>query len=240
LVLLLTELGKYDEALAESQAARDIRTKLVEQYPAVPAYQIGLGLTYFNYGVVTIQSGKPAESLEWFDRAVRTLQPIHEHDPRDAIVRQTLQNCHTWRAKAYERLHKFAEAVKDWDRTVVLSPPGDRPKFRMSRATSQIRAGMVVEAVAEVAELTKIPNRNADDSYNFACVYAIASAKIADKKQEHADRAMELLQQAVKAGFTDAAHMAKDTDLDPLRDRDDFQELLDSLLKPQSIGSSKS
>ena len=46
----------------------------------------------------------------------------------------------------------------------------------------------------------------------------------------------ELLHKAVKAGYVDAAHMAKDTDLDPLRDRADFKQLLASLQskpKPQ-------
>jgi hypothetical protein len=40
---------------------------------------------------------------------------------------------------------------------------------------------------------------------------------------------MELLQKAVQAGFKDAAHMAKDTDLDPLREREDFKKLLTEL-----------
>ena len=40
---------------------------------------------------------------------------------------------------------------------------------------------------------------------------------------------MEMLHKAVKAGYNDAAHMAKDTDLDPLRDRADFKKLLASL-----------
>jgi hypothetical protein len=59
---------------------------------------------------------------------------------------------------------------------------------------------MVAEAVAEVAELTApvadvpgSPKWNAGQWYDFACVYAVASGKIADKKQEYADRAMELL-----------------------------------------------
>ena len=92
---------------------------------------------------------------------------------------------------------------------------------------------MVAEAVAEVAEWAKKPNWMAGDWYNFACVYAVASVKIQDKKQEYANRAMELLQQAVNAGWTDAAHLAKDTDLDPLRDRDDFRKLFDSLSEPE-------
>ena len=85
--------------------------------------------------------------------------------------------------------------------------------------------------MAEVAELTKKPSWTAGQWYNFACVYSFASAKIADKKNEYADRAMELLQKAVKAGWNDAKHTANDTDLDPLRDREDFKKLLADLEK---------
>jgi hypothetical protein len=87
-------------------------------------------------------------------------------------------------------------------------------------------AGQIEAAVGEVAELTKLSNWTAPQLYDFACVYSVASAKIADKKQEYADRAMELLYKAVQAGFKDAAHMAKDSDLDPLRDREDFKKLM--------------
>jgi hypothetical protein len=44
---------------------------------------------------------------------------------------------------------------------------------------------------------------------------------------------MELLQQAVKAGWRNRAHMEKDTDLDPLRGREDFKKLLGSLPRPR-------
>ncbi len=37
---------------------------------------------------------------------------------------------------------------------------------------------------------------------------------------------------AMKAGYKDADHMKKDTDLDPLRGRDDFKKLLAELEKP--------
>ena len=45
----------------------------------------------------------------------------------------------------------------------------------------------------------------------------------------YADRAMELLSRAVRAGYNNAAHMEKDTDLDSLRQREDFQKLLAGL-----------
>jgi len=78
---------------------------------------------------------------------------------------------------------------------------------------------------------TKAHSRTAAGTqwYNFACIYSVASSKIADKKQEYADRAMELLGTAVEQGFNDAAHIAEDSDLDPLRERDDFKKLLAEL-----------
>jgi tetratricopeptide (TPR) repeat protein len=44
-----------------------------------------------------------------------------------------------------------------------------------------------------------------------------------------ADRATAFLTQAVAAGYKDVAHMKQDKDLDPLRDRADFQKLLADL-----------
>ncbi len=108
---------------------------------------------------------------------------------------------------------------------------------RAGRAISLFQDGKVAEAVAEVAELTKNPSWTAGQWYNFACVYSLASAKLAGKKREYAERAMELLQQAVRAGWNDSEHTAKDTDLGPLRDREDFKKLLADLEKTAAAKS---
>ena len=73
------------------------------------------------------------------------------------------------------------------------------------------------------ARRTRTPNGGLDD---FARVYAVACGKIDASRREYADRAMECLHKAVNAGFRDAAHMKKDTDLDPLRERPDFKKIL--------------
>jgi hypothetical protein len=44
--------------------------------------------------------------------------------------------------------------------------------------------------------------------------------------QFYSDAAMRLLRDAVSQGHKDAAHMKKDTGLDPLRQRQDFQNLV--------------
>jgi hypothetical protein len=94
-----------------------------------------------------------------------------------------------------------------------------------------LRTGKTTEAVALTAELAKQKKWNSLHWYDFACVYAVASTRVAGKQQEYADRAMELLHQAVKAGYDDATHVAQDPDLIPLRERDDFKRLQAELAK---------
>src|SRR5262249_23017596 len=99
------------------------------------------------------------------------------------------------------------------------------------RAISRVRAGQVAEAIAEIAELQKSMTVTAHQWYDFACIYALASSKFADKKQEYADQAMRIFRHAVQAGYNDTAHMAKDKDLDVLRGRENFKKLLETMEK---------
>ena len=55
------------------------------------------------------------------------------------------------------------------------------------------------------------------------------SAEGAKKADLEADQAMDWLRKAMAAGYRDAAHMAKDTDLDSLRQRPDFVALVAEL-----------
>jgi hypothetical protein len=100
----------------------------------------------------------------------------------------------------------------------------------------------LAEAVGEIDELTTI---GADDQaatgdytanqwYNFACICAVASRKSADKGQEYADRAMNLLARTVQAGWKNADKMANDKMLEALRERDDFKKLVADLTAQQA------
>ena len=135
---------------------------------------------------------------------------------------------------------RFAEATTSTQQALKLFPDNHPLRPRVLEQLQQCEGLLPLQAkLAEVAELTKNALWPAGQWYDFACVYAVASGKVADKKQEYADRAMELLQKAVKAGYKDAAHMKTDTDLDPLRGRDDFKKLLAELsakspVKPMS------
>ena len=123
-----------------------------------------------------------------------------------AVAPLTLARCYwnlNWNAEARREFQIAVEQSKDpGERTYLgwciqaidTEPERKRLIRRAENANSFVKTGKVPEAVAEVTELTKNPSWNASRWYDFACVYSLASAKIADKKNVYADRAMELLQ----------------------------------------------
>jgi serine/threonine protein kinase len=231
---LLADLGKRAGAEDQNGKALAIREKLAADFPTVPTYRVNLGGSYCNLGNLVSGGGKPADSLAWYQKALDTLRPVHEQEPRDTTAKLFLRNSHWNRAVARNSLGQFAEALKDWDRAIELSEKSEQPHLRVGRAITQVRAGQVAEAVAEVAALMRTPVADAPGSptwnagqwYDLACFYSLASGKSADRKREYADRAMELLRKAANAGYNDAGHMKQDSDLDPLRSREDFKLLL--------------
>jgi hypothetical protein len=110
-------------------------------------------------------------------------------------------------------------------------------RFRAFEQQKDIRG---CRQTAEMLE--KLNQADADSLYNIACYRAIAAAalrksdsspeaaKIADAD---ADRAMEWLKKAVASGYNTPPHlssMMQDSDLDALRNRDEFCHLIDALL----------
>jgi serine/threonine protein kinase/tetratricopeptide (TPR) repeat protein len=236
---VLTDLGQRREAEQQYRQAMPLLERLAADFPAVPQYQVELGGIWGNLGNLRNDGHRPSESLIWYEKAIRTLTTVYQRRPPLLGARQFLRSSHVGRAIAYMRLRKYAEAVKDLDRAIELSPQAEQPPYRAQRAVVRVQVGQVTEAVAEAAALTKSSHWNPVQWYNFACVYAVASARSADKKPEYADRAMDLLHRAVEAGYRDAASIAQDTDLDPLHGRDDFKKLLAELAKraPASRGN---
>ncbi|MCB9894738.1 MAG: PDZ domain-containing protein [Planctomycetes bacterium] len=74
-------------------------------------------------------------------------------------------------------------------------------------------------------DLLKPEKRTADVLYNAACAYSLYSAELKGKEaEEAAKKAISALQRSTEAGWRDMDHAGQDTDLDPVRDRDDFKE----------------
>jgi tetratricopeptide (TPR) repeat protein len=229
MAILLTAIKQLDLARTHHDRALDLKKKLVEKYPSIPEYQIKLGGSFINIGDMLRQQGRWADSLKWLDDAIATLTPVHRAEPRDVTAKEYLSKSHYNRAMSKVALYRWAEALPDWDRALELAPPRFQPMLRAGRISSRVQTGHVLEAVADVEELTKSSNWNYGQWYEFACAYSVAAGKYRDKNQAYSDRAMELLLLAVKAGWKDAAHMMRDSDMAPIRNREDFRKLIAEL-----------
>ncbi len=228
LALKVDEIGQRMEENLLRPTMR-LQEKLAADAPWATQAHVNLGANYHAFGLIVRDDGRPNASLEWFGKAVGTLTDAHAKDPQSDAARLALRNSHRERATVYGLLRMDTEGAKDWDMAVELSPPAEQPALRALRASSRVRTRQVAEAVAEVAELTQAGTWSAGQWYDFACVYAVASDKDASKRDEYAARAIELLRKAVEAGYTNAAHMAADADLAPLRGRADYRKLFAEL-----------
>ncbi len=222
----LADLGRLVEAAEFHRKAMAIQEKLVADSPGSSDARVLLGKIDSNYGATLGLMGRYKESLPWLDKAIALIEPIYRADPRVADAKQALASGYGIRGKAHEMLRKCAEAANDWERAVELMSGPGRVSTRANLATMYAASGSIEKAVAIVEAVAGSPGLVPEHLYNFACVYGIASGKIAGKKQEYEQKAMKWLQAAVEAGYDDLANIKKDTDLAPLRDRDDFRKLL--------------
>jgi serine/threonine protein kinase/tetratricopeptide (TPR) repeat protein len=230
--VLLAGLGKRPEAEAAYRQALAILEKLATDFRNVSAYPIDLGRSQLNFGELLRTNNQPEQALSWYTRAMATLEEVLRQVKVDVTAQQFLRNSYLGRAQALDTLKRHAEAVKDWDKVIELSAETERPGFRLLRAASRVRAGQVDAAIQEAEELAK--NGDANTLYNVACVFALAADRKGESaaqmsKEECANRAVAILQQAVAKGWKDAEHMKKDDDLKALREREDFKKLVSEL-----------
>ncbi|HEY2156805.1 MAG TPA: hypothetical protein VGH33_14335, partial [Isosphaeraceae bacterium] len=89
------------------------------------------------------------------------------------------------------------------------------------RAEAAAAFSRAIEVEAETAE--KYPSVR----YNLACSLALLiPVSEPDRREAMAARAIATLRRSFADGYANGPLLATDTDLDPLRDRDDFRSLL--------------
>jgi hypothetical protein len=140
---------------------------------------------------------------------------------------------------------RHTEALADWDRALKVPPPPDLQTWlRRQRACTLARLGKAAEARAVADELAASAAKEPRACYEAACIHAVLALTAgtdSQRKEESCVQALELLTQAVAAGyFREPARIddwKKDTDLDILRSRADFQKLQNVIEKKQSSPS---
>ena len=109
-------------------------------------------------------------------------------------------------------------------------------------AQSYLGLGDHARIAASADEMARFAYDPPNDNYLAAC-FLSRCVPLADKdakldedkrkepKERYADRALELLRLAVARGYRNTARMKAEPDLEPLRGREDFRQLLADLEK---------
>jgi serine/threonine-protein kinase len=208
----------------------EIHERLMQAHPAVLDFAVDLGKGFGRLGHL-VQGRAPEAALGWFDRSCRTHEAVLAKQPHHSDSLEALRHSLAGRALVRDRLHRYAEALEDWDRSLALGkgPAPDRWQARRAVTLAHLgEHGLARDTAAALAGKTPI---SADVLYDVACVYALAAAaRPNDRAEADATRAVELLTRAHVAGyFRTAARRAElktDSDLASLRSRDDFKKFL--------------
>jgi tetratricopeptide (TPR) repeat protein len=233
LAMQLVFLKRWDEARSECEKALNAASKLVERFPDDLAYQDQQAYTYTLLGRLAVGEGKPMDSLEWYGKAIQSYNHFRTLEPNVVEHKLMLGIVYADRAEANDQLQQYSEAADDWSKAIESSNPAEQIAYRARRAVAKVRSGSFDQGIADVKEVELNPNSTADALFNVACFYALACDTIPDKQQEYADHAMQCLEKAKQMGYKDGAHMAEDSDLKALREREDFQSLVAELAKSQ-------
>jgi serine/threonine-protein kinase len=215
----LTGVDKRPEAEAAFRRALAEREKLAAKSPTIPGYRVDVARSCTSLGTLFADGPDPAAGLPWYDRAVDGLAAVVKQRPKEASIREALGRAHAGRARALTRLKRFADADRDWDQALALTHPPDRPLLVLERATELAKAGAADRAADIAAALGADPAAKPNTLYNAACVCAGGGSI-------YAEAAVALLRQAAARGFRDMTPLLTDPDLNPLRGRADFADLL--------------
>lgn len=207
------------------------------------------------------EAGRLAEQAEQAQRqALQIFERLTKEHPNVLAYAYDVGRCHySLAGSAYDTgrldaaLTNYDAAIEKLDQAVArgyLAARSSAMNARLERAITLAKKGDHVRAADQADALGQSEGLNSINVYNLACVYAQAVAA-ADRdpnlalpdhtrlKSNYAERAVSFLRRAVDKGYNNSNSVKKDPDLDPLRDRADFQKLcadLEVRQKPSGAG----
>jgi tetratricopeptide (TPR) repeat protein len=245
-----------ESAFAESVA---IARKLAADFPDQIEYRRELAAGNNNLGVVYRATGRWKEARVAYAEAVAIHRQLAVDYPTQPDLRRGLAGALGNLAHLCNLRDDFSAAKGYLEEAephllAALKANPRNPEYRqVQRSNLMLMAGTnaclkdragVIRAAERIRSLGWNPP---SDTYDAACSVAncigiaqrhawLDAAQRKEAVQFYSERAMELLRDAVAKGWKDVAQMKKDTDLDGLRPRDDFQQLLGELERGEKRG----
>jgi serine/threonine protein kinase/tetratricopeptide (TPR) repeat protein len=250
--VLFQSTGRPLEAEAAYREALAIQKHLVADFPKAPFYRRDLANSYNNLGVLYQFTRRPKKAEDAYRDAlmlgkqlVTDSPSVPDYESLLAATLVNLGNLYLIRQDYAAARRMFEEALPHHQAALKANPRhSDYRQFlrnnRLGLTKTFLGLGDHGAAAATAAQMLEAAVDPVMDRYNTAC-YLARCVPLAqqDKRLSHekrnelvtayADRAMAMLRQAVQHGYRDVSHIGKDADLDSLRGRDDFKNLVSEL-----------
>ena len=247
---LLARRFQFAPALPMARRAVTEYEMLTKDHPTVLVYAESMVMSRETLGQVLVNLGSKEEALHVLSAAVAAAEILVSSHPDKPLFLQRLIESRTGLAGVEASLGRFDRAVATLERAsrrlqeAVTRHPNSA-EFRVlvwevasTRADILLKQGRPAQAVEGLETLSGEPCPEGVSYYNVACLYTRAAKMTLDdphasaepaqeaRTRNYNNRAIDILRKAVAMGFRDVKQFAQDRDLDPVRNRPDFQLLM--------------
>jgi tetratricopeptide (TPR) repeat protein len=234
------------EALENVRRGIAISDSLVQRFPVVPEYmEVLAGMHNSLCNLLRGQSEFDA-ALEAIARSIALYESLVNDHPDVSDYRNALGAA--WHNKGQvlqvqekheQAVECFYNAIAQQQQVFKIAPQNRRYRTFLgahyqSLAQSLRSLGKAIEAADATRELIALWPNDPSELYDGACWLSLCLPLLpdgtpADQREALAAEAVATLKLAIQAGWSDANQISKDSDLDPVREREDFQRALSEI-----------
>jgi tetratricopeptide (TPR) repeat protein len=205
--------GKLDSALLSAGKAVETLERLDLKYPGVVNYSQELAGVYQMMSDLHRQRREPAEGLAFAQKAKRLLERLVELHPENVNLRLDLAKSQNNLGRMLQQTGEPVDALRSFQRSTDIyeSIPELDPQHTYLLACN----------IALSVRLIGVKNGSGDGNEPSK----LSKADLL-RRERYGNRAVELLRKAFGEGSLDHEVLESHSDLDALRDRADFQSLM--------------
>jgi serine/threonine-protein kinase len=239
-------LGNESEARTRFQQAADQLQSIIESDPTNAYVQQELGRVYDAIGEMEQEQGHIPQCIEKYEAARSIFQDLVNKDQSNPEYRWYLANTqyHLGPVLHQQGDPAAADLLQQCLETRRFLEKNDPKNIQrtIELMLALARTGDIPGADALAEKVVAYAPRHPGKLFSAACAEALCVATGAAGKDEpqgsefeerardrHARRAVEILKMAAEHGYRDARALETNLDLDPIRDRDDFRALMQTL-----------
>jgi serine/threonine protein kinase len=250
--ILLFGTGRLKEAKQDYDQALGLERELAADFPNRPEFREELATIHNNRGNVLRDMGRLKEAEQDYDQALSIQRQLTADFPDQPELHNMLAGACVNLAFLQEKWGNWAAAKRlllegEPHHLAALKANPRHPTYRqfyrnhLAVLTTAQAALLEQQEAVRTAETCRDLGWNAAaDAYTAACglslcVPAVAKHDKLDEKQRkeaiqfYGDAAMKMIRHAVSKGYKDVMELKKDTDLNSLRQREDFKKLIAEL-----------